>query len=1807
MSPFQNLRRCTKAFRSWSSRLARLLALSLSVVAIAPAHGDSVGQVQTTKYFAPETQALLLQHLQAGTPGFQVGDIVNYIIEFTPVPNSANIGAGGYITDYIPAGTVVVGASFVAPDGSGGFSQISPPNPPLMANGWGRQTQDVYDAGWYSLPLDAATVAACGGTTTTISVCNGRLSEVYADTGIFYSTDPRTAVYTFPDTDGRVRQGTNGYNINPVGAAVLNGIIGQTNATAHNYWDAASSNAFGATPAAVAALAAPRATNPAIQSSAGSYGQGSSPFNAASAVAGPDAGYQLDYTGSVGPWQRISYPGSTVGTTAAGPATAANTGAGDVVAGTPTTAGRILSTSIPLPTNTNAVRWAAGHLTVGTLSYVKIALKLTAPVPTAGLINNSEVFGGDASPADPGTGDRVSAWRYAVPSVADNNSNLLITKQVVCVFNGANCVAGAGAVVAANPKIRYRIVYLNSGNAPQTNVVLTDVLPSQTTAAGNLYVLSGTELRPSAPAVSVNSAAVGAARGPDVALTSIAGSTTLTFPPLVSLPPAMGGAFEIDVQTTAAVGAVISNRGILTSSQVPGGAKASANSIVTNTANVLVSKTTSTPNVAPGGVASYTLTLTNVGNATAGTITVSDFLPFSGTAANAATRFNYVTATSVVTGLTSVGPTTVTAPTVSPYSGNPNQQQVNWTFPVASSLAVGATATISFNALVGASVPSAASAYTNDAQVTYNDSTQLITSQVTDSAPVNVTTSLSVTKTVDCIYNSAGTACNAYTGVESVPVNGKVRYKIAYANGATPQTNVFLCDQLPTQTGAFGSVTTPSFAPTPNGPFTDSPSLLPRTSPANAACGFGAGGITFSYAATSLPANTTGVAYFDLQTNAAAGATLSNTAKIVSTQAPGGATSSVSVPVRNEARLTVAKTTSTPAIAVNGVATYTITLTNTGNASAGTITVSDFLPFSGTTANPTTRFNYVAASTTISGSLTSVAPTTVTVPTIAPYSSNANQVQVNWSFGAQTLPAGGTATITFNAQAGSGGGIPAGPTSYTNNVQAAYGSGVGTEYTSVLNAAAVTIPSNLSITKTIDCIYNAAGTVCNAYDGSGFIPVNAKVRYKIAYGNTSAVSAQTNVYVCDSLPTQTTGFGSVTTPSFAPTPSGAFTDSPSLGSRTNPANAACGTATFSYPVIASLAIGATGTVYFDLQTNAAANAVVTNTGKIVSSSAPSGETSTVSATALTVPNVQISKITTTPTLAPGGTATYSIVLTNVGSTATTSLKVYDFLPFSGTTVNATLRAAYAGTTSITGLTSVAPTTVTAPTIAPYSGNANQVQVLWDFGSQALAVGATATITFTATLGSAMPTGSYGNSASVDFGGTSGSGRNSVSDTALVSIANAPSIAKAFSSPFAAAKTVVVNGTTTLTFTLTNPNAAALAGGTFTDDFPTGTVLASTALGGTCSGGVLTSRATTGPTAFSGPTVNDISIKVTSASVPANGTCSVSVTVQATTAGAKVNTSSVLTSSNVGSSAVGASDTLNAYAPPTVSKAFSLSSLPNGGSTTVTLTLGNPAVNPGNLTGISVSDVLPASPGAMTVYATSSTNGCGGTVDGRTGAGAYAALAAGNTEFRLTGVTLAANATCTLAVSVTASTPGTFTNTTTAVVAGGVTAGAITVTGVVSNTATLTISGPTLYNLKTVTVLTDPVNGASNPKNIPGAEVLYSIRITNTGAGTVDNNSMVIVDQIPPSTQMFVGNLGAPSGPIAFVDSTTPPSGISWSSSNIQFSSTLPPGPYAFTYTPSGTGYDPLVTAIRLNPQGTMAPASGGNNPYFELRFKVQIK
>jgi uncharacterized repeat protein (TIGR01451 family) len=164
-------------------------------------------------------------------------------------------------------------------------------------------------------------------------------------------------------------------------------------------------------------------------------------------------------------------------------------------------------------------------------------------------------------------------------------------------------------------------------------------------------------------------------------------------------------------------------------------------------------------------------------------------------------------------------------------------------------------------------------------------------------------------------------------------------------------------------------------------------------------------------------------------------------------------------------------------------------------------------------------------------------------------------------------------------------------------------------------------------------------------------------------------------------------------------------------------------------------------------------------------------------------------------------------------------------------------------------------------------------------------------------------------------------------------------------------------------------------------------------------------------------------------------------------------------------------------------------------------------------------------------------------------------------------------------------------------------------GATASAVLTVIPYPSLVLLKSVAVYSDPVNGTSAPKNIPGAEVDYTVKVTNTGAGAVDRGTLTIIDPVPANTELFTGDLGG-GAPFDFADGA-PPSGIACGfaargdfTDCVDFSN----DGADWTYIPNGS-FDPAVTHIRFKPAGSMSgdTAPGNPSPSFDLRFRVRVK
>jgi uncharacterized repeat protein (TIGR01451 family) len=255
--------------------------------------------------------------------------------------------------------------------------------------------------------------------------------------------------------------------------------------------------------------------------------------------------------------------------------------------------------------------------------------------------------------------------------------------------------------------------------------------------------------------------------------------------------------------------------------------------------------------------------------------------------------------------------------------------------------------------------------------------------------------------------------------------------------------------------------------------------------------------------------------------------------------------------------------------------------------------------------------------------------------------------------------------------------------------------------------------------------------------------------------------------------------------------------------------------------------------------------------------------------------------------------------------------------------------------------------------------------------------------------------------SVQVTSTGGTGNTS---NASITVVSPPSISKLFG-----AASLPLNGSTSLSFTINNPNTTqSLSGIAFSDTLPSGLII-STPNGqtGSCGSGTITATQGTNTISLSGGTI------------AANNSCTFSINVTGTAAGNQSNTTNNVTSTE-GGTGNAASASIAVVAPPSIAKAFNPTTIGLNGTTALAFTITNPAANSVAESGVAFSDTLPT--GLVVSTPNGLSNNCGGT----------ASATAGTTGISLTGGTTAVNSSCTVVVNVTGATSGQYTNTSGAV-------------------------------------------------------------------------------------------------------------------------------------------------------------------------------
>lgn len=800
--------------------------------------------------------------------------------------------------------------------------------------------------------------------------------------------------------------------------------------------------------------------------------------------------------------------------------------------------------------------------------------------------------------------------------------------------------------------------------------------------------------------------------------------------------------------------------------------------------------------------------------------------------------------------------------------------------------------------------------------------------------------------------------------------------------------------------------------------------------------------------AGQVNAGETATITFNVTVNATTTSDITNTAT-VDVDGTGPAPAVTTQITSGLAKLVPTKTVSpTGAVSPGQILTYTITVPNSGSAATSGTTLLDPLPV-GT--------SYVAGSTTLNG---------VAVPDVSGAMPFASAAQIN----SPTRPtgqifAGETATIVFkatvtttpgagplvntatidpdgpgaasavSAQASSPvllpdllltkshvGSFSVGSTgSYTLQVLTTAGSGA-------VNSGPITVTDSLPSGLTVaavptgtnwNCTSTVVGSVTASCTFTGTFPVAASTSLPpialVVSVAASAVPSVTNSAAVSTAPGESNTTNNTATDVTAvigkPTISKAFTPTNIATGGTavltltlNNANAsALSAVAFTDAFPAGLIVAATpaltNTCSGSVSGASAGSASLGLSGGVLAASGNCNVTVTVTALAGTYTNTSggvssmesgsagpasnaavltavnapsIAKSFTPAIIGVGETSTLTVTLINSGGIVLTGVAFNDAYPTNMTNASPasltnTCGGAVSGSTP--GGNSVG---LSGATLAPASSCTLQVQV----------TAASASVYVNNTSAVTAANGGSGNAAS-----------------ATLAVLLKPTIAKSFSPA-----NIASNGTSSLTLQLSNPNGVSLTGVAFTDAFPSGLLVAPTpALSNSCGGSI------------GGGTAGSNSLGLTGGTLPANGSCTMSVAVTASTPGGYTNTAGGVSSTEAGSAGPPSNAAvLTVLTAPVLSKSFTPSVIGIGGLSTLSVTLSNS--NAVAVTGAAFSDNYPT--GLLTAVVPNVVNTCGGTLSGGS---------AGSTTVGLSGGTIPAGATCSLSVAVTSAINGSYVN------------------------------------------------------------------------------------------------------------------------------------------------------------------------------------
>ena len=1012
-----------------------------------------------------------------------------------------------------------------------------------------------------------------------------------------------------------------------------------------------------------------------------------------------------------------------------------------------------------------------------------------------------------------------------------------------------------------------------------------------------------------------------------------------------------------------------------------------------------------------------------------------------------------------------------------------------------------------------------------------DSATGTVTNTATIAAPAGVTdpnTSNNSASDTDTVTLVADLAITKTDGVTSVVPGTATTYSIVVSNsGPSNVTGATVTDVLP------AAITSDTFTAVGSG----------------GASGFTASGSGNINDTVNLPIG--GTITYTLHANIASNATgtLVNTATVT---APSGVTdpdlsnnsATDTDGLAPQVTLAVVKTDGSLTYTPGGIATYTVTVTDTGTSDAEDVTVSDLLPPGVTlTANVTCVANGSASCGTVTGGIggTSLGTTGATIGA-GMGNSLVFMAPVGFASGMTTDPLVNTATATDVATGATASGTDSdtlapqvtlavvktdGSSTYTPGGTATYT--VTVTHGGLSDATNVTVgdslPTGVTLTGNVTCLANGSascGTVTGltgqtslgatgariAAGAGNSLVFSAPVAFAAAMttdplDNTAtatdllsgamgsgtdsdARSPQVSLAVTksDGSSTYTPG-GTVTytvtvtdngltdalNVSVADTLPAGVTLTGDVGCTAN-AGASCGTVTGSAGQTSWSATGATivagggSSLVFTVPVAFAPNLVAdplvnaATANDVASGASGSGSDSDVLAAQAVL---TVTKTDGSATYTPGGTATYTIVVTNAGPSDAMSTTVSDPLP-SGVTLTANVTCVAAGSANcgtVTGTTGQMSFGTTGASINAGAGNSLTFSAPVAFASSLTSNPLINTVTVADPASGSPVTGSDSNTlnaADVDLAITKTDGMT----------------------------TAVPGQTVTYTIVVSNAGPGDAVGATVTDPLPaaiSGATWTCVASGGSC-------------TASGSGNISD------TVNVPAGATLTYTVlaTISPSATGNLVNTATVaapagMTDTNPGNDSDTDTDTLTPQADLAISKTDGVTSVNPGDTTIYTIVVSNAGPAAAN-------DAVFTDPAVANLGVTSVT--CGSP------SGGAACPAVPNTTIALmqgTGIvipTLPAGGSVTFSVNATvaAGATGTITNTANVAAPAGVTDPNL------SNDSASDINTVTSVSIANLALA--KTDGRST--YTPGGAATYSITVTNSGPANANNTT--VTDNLP---------------------------------------------------------------------------------------------